>query len=565
MIRFAIVCATVLQFAVTSRAGESYALLVAVGDYDVQQLDKLNYTRNDIVEFHGVLLKSGFKAENVVLMHDDPKNPPPLRLAPEASRIRKQLTLMLSGREPDDTLILAFAGHGVQFKGDRTSYFCPYDADLERKETLLPLTEVYEAMKACRARRKLLLVDACRNDPRTVVARSRKTVDLESITRPQKEPVPESVVAFFSCAAGQQSFEWPELKHGIFFYHVLDVWKRGVEGRKELTLDDLVHQTRLRTESFARKTLESVQTPELHGQSAGRWVLRTYPQRITVNSLGMKFARIPAGEFLRGSPESDGEGQSDERPQHRVRVQKDFHLGVHEVTKGQFRRFIEATGYRTDPETDGSGAYGYDLNRAAFLQKPEYTWRNSGFLQTDDHPVVNVSWNDAVAFCEWLSRQEKKSYRLPTEAEWEYACRGGTTTRYQTGDSSALLTKVANIADSAAKLKLPNLTTVTSSDGYVTTAPVGKFEPNTFGLCDMHGNVWEWCADWLDANEYQQFAQRAAVDPQGPRTGDYKISRGGGWHDAPFFVRTADRLGQLPRIGSGAQGFRIVEVLSDAD
>ena len=113
--------------------------------------------------------------------------------------------------------------------------------------------------------------------------------------------------------------------------------------------------------------------------------------------------------------------------------------------------------------------------------------------------MVNVSWNDAMAFCKWLSQKEGKTYRLPTEAEWEYACRAGTTTRYYSGDDPETLAKVANVADAAAKAKLTRwMGTTKASDGYVFTSPVGQFKPNTFSLCDMHGNAWQWCADWYD-------------------------------------------------------------------
>lgn len=206
----------VTAFAGIASGGENYALLVAVGEYDPKHLSKLAYSRDDIRAFHTILTETGFKKENVVLMHDDSKEPVAARLLPESGKIRRQLELILAGRDEDDTVILAFAGHGVQFKGEISSCFCPLDTDLEKKQTLIPLKEVYDALQSCRAKRKLLLVDACRNDPRTQFARSRSTVDLESVTRPQKQPVPESVLAFFSCAAGQQSFEWPELKHGVF-------------------------------------------------------------------------------------------------------------------------------------------------------------------------------------------------------------------------------------------------------------------------------------------------------------------------------------------------------------
>ena len=142
--------------------------------------------------------------------------------------------------------------------------------------------------------------------------------------------------------------------------------------------------------------------------------------------------------------------------------------------------------------------------------KSEYTWRKPGFEQGDDHPVVCVSWNDAQAFCKWLERQGKKIYRLPTEAEWKYACRAGTTTRFSCGEKDESLKEFANLADEALLTKMdkkigpfnaaPKGNTSGGiagwNDGYPFTSPVGKFKPNPWGTYDMHGNVWHWCADF---------------------------------------------------------------------
>src|SRR5208337_2281050 len=122
-----------------------------------------------------------------------------------------------------------------------------------------------------------------------------------------------------------------------------------------------------------------------------------------------------------------------------------FYLGKYEVTVGQFRRFVEANSYRTEAERDGKGGYGWDMKSGNFGQDARQNWRSPGFSQTEEHPVVNVSWNDAVAFCEWLRREDRQTYRLPTQAEWEYACRAGTTTRYWTGDDPESLAEAANV------------------------------------------------------------------------------------------------------------------------
>ncbi|MFI4851246.1 MAG: caspase family protein [Gimesia chilikensis] len=259
-----------------AEAGENYAFLVAVGDYDVKHLKPLAYTRNDILEFRTELLKSGFPKENIVLLHDDLKQLENRRYLPEAEKIRQEFTLLVSGLEPDDTLIVAMAGHGVQFKDGESSYFCPADADLddEKHASLISFSELYRGLEQCEARKKLLLIDACRNNPQSQLSRSRAKVELQSITRPQSEPIPEGIVALFSCSAGEQAYEWPDLKHGIFFHHVLEGWKGAADdGDLSLSLDELVAYTRKKTQTFARLKLGSIQRPQRLGEFSGTWKL----------------------------------------------------------------------------------------------------------------------------------------------------------------------------------------------------------------------------------------------------------------------------------------------------
>ena len=236
-----------------------------------------------------------------------------------------------------------------------------------------------------------------------------------------------------------------------------------------------------------------------------------------INSIGMKLATIPAGEFLMGSPEkpqdllrwaqqmSPGlayrlEWFTGETPQHRVRITEPFAMGAFEVTKQQFAQFVAATSCVTDAERSRGGGAGWAGGRG-FHRDPRFNWRNSGHEQTDSHPVVNVSWNDAVAFCQWLSAKEGRTYRLPTEAQWEYACRAGTTTRYNFGDDPEGLVAVGNVRDQTAQETFSWTHCLAASDGYAFTAPVGQFQANGFGLYDMHGNVGEWCLDWY-SEEY---------------------------------------------------------------
>jgi formylglycine-generating enzyme len=292
------------------------------------------------------------------------------------------------------------------------------------------------------------------------------------------------------------------------------------------------------------------------------------PTELT-NSVGGKLVLIPAGEFYMGStpleigqvrridPTFKKEWEQEEQPQHRVRISRPFFMGAHEVTKGEFAQFIRATNYQTDAKREGKGGCGFDAATGEFKQDPIYDWQNTGFPQTDRDPVVNVSWNDAAAFCDWLTRREKAVYRLPTEAEWEYACRAGTTTLFCSGDDPESLAAVANVADGTLRQKFSSWTTISSRDGFAFTAPVGSFHANGFGLFDMHGNVWEWCQDWY-ANGY--YAKSPENDPQGPLRGSVRVFRGGSWYDAAALCRSTFRYWDVPTYRDYFLGFRVVAV-----
>ena len=298
------------------------------------------------------------------------------------------------------------------------------------------------------------------------------------------------------------------------------------------------------------------------------------------NSIGMKLTLVPSGEFEMGSGESAEETRDfiknfygkdftldsfdDEHPQHRVRITKPFYLGTYHVTRGQFRQFVIDTSYKTDAEKGGKpGAFGWDPDKRAFGFNEKYSWRNAGFEQTDEHPVVNVSWNDAVEFCKWLSKKDNKTYRLPTEAEWEYACRAGTTTRYSNGDDPETLARVANVIDATFHKEFPDYekaiyprNTINANDGYVFTSPVGQFKPNAFGLYDMHGNAQQWCADWYGDDYY---GKSPVNDPRGPSRGENRVFRGGAWCRMPYYSRSAARLGFTPDYRFNYVGFRVAK------
>jgi outer membrane protein assembly factor BamB len=259
---------------------------------------------------------------------------------------------------------------------------------------------------------------------------------------------------------------------------------------------------------------------------------------VLVNSIGMKLALIPAGEFLMGSPDADKDAPEDEKPQHRVRITRPFYLGAYVVTQEEYQRVMGVT------STSFFSPTGPGKNRVVGLNTARF-------------PVEQVRWPDAVEFCQRLSElpAEKKAgriYRLPTEAEWEYACRAGTTTAFYCGDS--LSSHQANFNGNhpyGGAAKGPFLSRTTE---------VGSYPANAFGLYDMHGNVWQWCSDWYGLSYYKE---SPVEDPRGPATGSRRVIRGGEWYGDARDCRSAFRYADVPTGVFYVMGFRVVMTTSD--
>lgn len=267
---------------------------------------------------------------------------------------------------------------------------------------------------------------------------------------------------------------------------------------------------------------------------------------ITASASRMQLAYIPPGKFIMGSPSTELFREANERP-HKVRISKSFYLGVHEVTVGQFQQFVAETGYVTDAERPNS--IPQSLPDPYSGRQPE-NWRQPGYEQTDNCPVVCVSWDDATAFCQWLSSQEGCEYRLPTEAEWEYACRAGGLTPYSTREhiSPRLAMNLLDHGPSNSGNLLER------GDEWLWACPVGSLPPNRFGICEMHGNVWEWCADWYGKEYYSESPQD---DPPGPGEGTERVIRGGSWFATVAQARSANRASCPPRHCITHLGFRV--------
>lgn len=467
----------------------------------------------------------------------------------------------------------------------------------------------------------LVLLDACRDVPKDPTRRARLISGND-----WKRTMPANTSILFACSGGQLAWESEKASggHGIFFHTLLEGLRGGAAGvNQRVTWKSLetyvIENTNDNAENIIGKDAkkpgqEELQTPHGIGNvnrnpilvdlkkriaaavpfnfadkartaeearsAQEAWAKKLGVDLVETNSLGMQMVLIPPGEFLMGTTAADAEELAkkyevdkslfdDEQPQHRVRLTKPFRMAAHEVTVAQFRAFVDAEGYKTDAEKttadggDGKGGYGYDEEAKSLKQDPKCTWRSPGFKQADNHPVVNVSRNDAIAYVKWLNKKEGTAkYRLPSEAEWEYACRAGTTTWYQSGDDPEGLAKVGNVGDGSLREGVgegaKSWTLINARDGYAFTAPVGRFRPSGFGLYDLHGNALEWLADAYEKDAYEKSEAGMRVNPtKNDETSRLFVLRGGSWSSNPWYLRSAYRYGVVPGNRISFTGFRL--------
>ena len=549
--------------------GRRYALIVGVQDYKGTDLGSLHYCDNDAAGLAEVLGQRGYR---VTLMtqpawkasdRDD--------LLPTADNIRDNLKAILRNRKPADTVLLAFSGHGEQLKKDGKMYFCAAKCNLDKPETLVALDEVYDLLKDNPAGGKVLIVDACRNDP--LAGRTVGSEKLESVTRPELPDPPGGTVALFSCSKGEKAYESDALKHGYLFHFVIEglAGKAAGKGGRIKWTDLTKHVDDELSEAVVKELgAKAVQTPEVRGESHGLVLARidtvsappdgpttggkvagpspTPPdapttevkavdekeetfeytvegetkkgtRRVWTLDLGggatMELVRIPHGQFMMGSPDSDKYAQAVEKPRHEVTITKDFYLGKYLVTQEQYQALMGM-----NPSYFSASGPG----RASLAS-----------LDTGRFPVEEVTWEAAQAFCQKLSRKAQRKAGLPTEAQWEYACRAGTTTRFPCGDE------------------------LTSADANFNSKPglpcvVGSHPANPFGLYDATGNVWEWCSDYYDPKYYSHSPKE---DPENLTESSARVLRGGSFTDAPTLCRAGCRYWYHQALRFSYVGFRV--------
>jgi formylglycine-generating enzyme required for sulfatase activity len=512
--------------------GKKYALLVGVQEYgDGSGLRRLDYTENDVTDLAEVLKQQGYIV--TMMTESEYKKTGMGFLLPDAKKIMTMFKRLAEDCKRDDTLLVALSGHGAHLKENNKLYFCPMDTNLEKTDSLLAIEDVMAIFsdKSCLAANKILLVDACRNAPpdgRPVGA----LIQMKSLTRPVVPEPPGGTVALFSCSKGEISHESLKQKRGFLFHHVIKgLSGEASNGRGEVTWSRLVTYVTEYLPLAVRneKGPEVRQTPEAIGNSRGEIILarsgprnapmdqpvvRVDPKEIT-NSIGIKLMRIPKGKFMMGSPETEEQRKKYET-QHEVTISQNFYMGSTEVTQAQWQKVMG---------------------------------NNPSKFKSDDLPVETISWYEAVDFCKRLSEmpEEKKAgrkYRLPTEAEWEYACRAGTTTPYHFG--SQLNGRQANCDGTVP------YGTDTKGPYLRETSAVGTYPANAWGLYDMHGNVLEWCSDW-----YGDYPSGSLTNPSGPATGSDRVYRGGSWSSVAVSCRSANSSGHVPSDRVSFLGFRV--------
>ncbi len=538
---FAFNCFGIEALSAAEPTGRRWALLIGVNDY--ANLDKLSHCLADVRALRTELIASGFESDRIKLITDDATE---ARYRPSKGNIEKQLDLVLGQARTNDLVLIAFSGHGVYYEND--SYLCPPEADTDDPvATMVSQQSVNDKLLRSHAALRLVFIDACRD---LTVRGKKSAARLMEAGNMQKalDRVPESVLLFNSCSPGQIAHEHRELGHGVFMNFLLS----GLQGQADtnrdgqVTVGELWDYSSDKTQLYADKHFNALQVPRLGGEltrAAQQYPLRlaavsrpvsvvsvpqpampvgsissATPGKTITNSLGMKLTLIPAGSFQMGSNESD-----DETPVHMVRIGRPIYLGVHEVTQGAWR----------------------DLMGTA-------PWSGkSDVREGRDYPATYVSYNDATEFCHKLTAHERgmngliagEEYRLPTEAEWEYACRAGTSGKYNFGDDESRFGEYAWHDKNAYEI------------GEKYAHRVGLKQPNSWGLFDMHGNVSEWCLDCYDKQFYTRSPQ---IDPLNKLSDNYRVVRGGCWLHYPVNCRSASRFRSRPDYRDYSLGFRLV-------
>ena len=558
--------------------GRRYALLIGVNEY-AKPTEPLQYCVKDMELLAECLQRIGTPKENIILMTDNSS----VEYRPTGGNIRRQIESVTSLMEPDDQLIIAFSGHGVMVEDK--SYLCPSDMDSKNQNSVVSRDWVFEQLEKCKAKQKVFIIDACRF--KTVFSGRRALGQPRTL----EDPIGSDSHGFIliaSCDKAQFSWESPEIQHGVFTYFFAEGLSGAAKNEEGyVTILSLLQYASSKTKMYVYRNLNEVQVPtfRLGGEatdfclakvdselneprfhlqqsthslkqvSEDLSLLRSASDQtpsldtpgskagerrtITVNGVEFAFRWCPPGAFMMGSPDEE-EGRIPWEKRRQVKLDNGFWMLETEVTVGMFKAFVKEMDY------DSVGHTPFGWNGEDAIDDEKYSWRNPGFNQDDNHPVTCVSRYDAVAFCKWLSKKIDYNITLPTEAQWEYACRAETTGAYA-----------------------GNLDEMAWYNGKDGTHPVRMKKPNNWGLYDMQGNVCEWCKDEEKLKASPNPSPAAAANAPAPVDeliqGTMYVVRGSCWIDAAIDCRSASRSASPQDERSASTGFRVVTPTTTED
>jgi formylglycine-generating enzyme required for sulfatase activity len=561
-------------YAVAQEPAPRHALVIGNGAY--RHLDNLPNTVNDASDIAAKLSALGYRVD--------------LQINGDLAGMIRTVGAWIRRLSADGSSegFFWYAGHGVQVSGE--NYLLPVDIDAEDEAAVVygsyPLGRLLLSLEQT-AKNKLnvVVLDACRDNPFKNLAGSSRGLSRGFVT---VEHPPQDIFIMFSTAPGTVAADGEGRRNSPFTEAFLEYMDSGeiLPVMAGLVTRETLRLTGGRQRPYQNGSIVSELYYSLSPQAdsasvAGRTgvsdpaaalrAARSPAEALEGDTPAPRMAAIPAGSFTMGSPQAERERVGYQEESRQI-IQDAFFLGSREVTIAEFRRFVDETGYRTSAEQAG-GAFAYDETSGEWEFRAGADWRRPGFGQGDDHPVVNVSWFDVAAYCNWLSEKEGLSpayaisgdevrwdrdaggYRLPTEAEWEYACRAGTMTPFSTGER--ISTAQGNYNG--------NIPYYNGSRGLFrkATIPAASLQPNGWGLYDMHGNVWEWCWDFYGLSKEGENA--AVVNPAGPDSGAHRVNRGGGWDSAAKDLRSAARSSNFPETAGSNLGFRIARNQTTGD
>lgn len=511
--------------------GKRWAICIGINKYMDDSISTLEKARNDAILL-GQVLKIQGQFDHVFVMTDDLDFMDPL--FPVKANIEERIDYLLEFVEKEDLVVISFSGHGISdTKGN--GYLLAVDTRISNKqETSVRVESIVNKFKTKGLKKTLLLIDACREELLEVKGVGNAGLQAKLFSSAEVSAI------FYATKSGWYSYEDPESDNGVFTRYLLE----GMEGNADTNSDGIVSFSEL--EQFVQeKVMEwSLRTgrkqkpyTKIHGEKFGDLGLTVAMTGIaekdqdpeTEKTQKHEMVRVKAGKFIMGG--NDVKSSSEEKPLHTVILTRDFYMSKYEVTFDEYDLFCEQADYDKPDDMDwGRGS----------------------------RPVINVNWYDAVEYCNWLSEKEgfdpcytftgrdvqcdftKNGYRLPTEAEWEYAARGGS-------EGKGYLYAGRDRSDSVAWHR---------DNAGEKTHPVGEKRPNELDLYDMSGNVWEWCWDW-----YSEYSPSEQTDPVGPPSGERRVDRGGCWGASDIYARVSARGMGKPDQWWGTKGFRIVRTI----